>query len=257
MKVIINADDLGYSQGTNDIIFALMDHRRITSTTILANSPAFADAVKRMPDYAGFSFGVHLNLTEFQPLTRPQVFSDTGMVDGKGGFSGSLRKVTPSATLKEAILREWEEQVTKVLDSGVRISHFDSHHHTHTLAWLFTTLKKLQKKFGMRKVRGTYNWYYGEMRQPSSGLLLRKTAWNWALRNYYKTRTTDYFTNFNRFSENLGAGTAHAGIWELMCHPGQPYFPGQRYVENERELLWSEWVQKSPVTIELISYNQL
>ncbi len=257
MKVIINADDLGYSQSTNDIIFALMDHRRITSTTLLASGPAFDDAVRRIPDYGNCSFGVHLNITEFYPLTRPQVFSDAGMVGENGRFTGSLRKVAPSPALKDAILREWEEQVTKVLDSGVRVSHLDSHHHTHTLSWLFTSFKRLQKRFGIRKARGTYNWYYGEKRQPSSGLLLRKKAWYWAMRNYYKTRTTDYFTNFNRFSENLDAGKGYPGVWELMCHPGHPYFPGQRYVVNERELLWSEWVQKSPVTIELISYNQL
>lgn len=259
MRVIINADDLGYSGDTNDIIFELMDHRRITSATLLANAPGYDDAVRRISGYTGLSFGAHLNITEFLPLTRPQVFFDEGIVDGKGVFTGLLTRSRPgpSPALKAAILREWEEQVTKVLDSGMRISHFDSHNHAHTLPWLFFTFKELQKRFRVRKVRGTFNRYCGGMRRPSPGLLLKKKIWHSALRNYYRTGTTDYFTDLGCFVENLNAWTDFRGTWELMCHPGQPYAPGRKPAVNEREILWSEWVQKSPVAIELISYDQL
>ncbi len=259
MKIIVNADDLGYSEATNKIIFELMCHHKISSTTLLANGPAFDDAVRRIPDCGRFSFGIHLNITEFSSLTRPQIFFDTGMIDKNGTFTKlpSLRGVNLGPAFKMAIMREWEEQVIKVLDSGVRISHFDSHHHCHTLPQLFATLKKLQKRFGVRKVRGTFNWYSVEKRRPSSGLLLKKKMWRLALIKYYRTRMTDYFTDFTSFIENLNAGASPPGTWELMCHPGQPYFPGQKFAATERGLLWSDWAQKSPVNLELISYNQL
>ena len=259
MKIIINADDLGYSGGTNDIIFELLSHQRITSTTLLANGPAFDDAVRRIPDYGRFSFGVHLNLTEFSCLTRAQVFFDAGIIDEKGIFTGQLSSNWPGAglSIKIAVLREWEEQVTKILDYGVRISHFDSHHHIHTLPQLFTTLKKLQKKFGLRKVRGTFNWDYGEKLRSSPSLLLKKKIWHLALRTYYRTSTTDYFTEFSDFVESQETCADIQGTWELMCHPGQPYFPGQKFAVKEKELLWSDWAQRSPGKIELISYNEL
>lgn len=257
MKVIINADDLGYSLDTNRAIFELMDHRKITSATLLANGPAFEDAVKRIPSYQDFSFGVHLNITEFYSLTCPNVFYDEGIIDDKGIFTGNLSKAVPTRFLKDAILQEWEQQVKKILDNGIKISHFDSHHHTHTLPWLFMSLKKLQMKFGIRKVRGTMNWYHHEHR-PSLGLSLRKGAWRWALQNIYLTKTTDYFTKFDWFLADLVDGSKDMQrILELMCHPGHPYYPGQDYSIYEKEQLWSDWAHKCQFGVELISYNQL
>lgn len=257
MKIIINADDLGYSTETNDAIFSLMEHHKISSATLLANGPAFEDAVKRIPDYRDFSFGVHLNITEFLSLTRSQVFYEEGLVDEKGVFTGGRSRGHNSRALKDAVLHEWEQQVGKILDSGIHISHLDSHHHTHTKPWLFTSLKRLQKRFGIRKVRGTLNWYTREY-PPSLGLRLRKMAWRWALCSLFRTRTTDYFTTVDWFLGHLqrgGKGTR--GTVELMCHPGHPYYPGQHYSVDEKTLLWSDWIHKNRYDIELISYNQL
>ena len=118
-------------------------------------------------------------------------------------------------------------------------------------------LKKLQKKFGIRKVRGTMNWYHHDKRQPPFGLLLRKKAWRFVLCSYFSSKTTDYFTKADWFLKSLEDGGKDIGIVELMCHPGHPYYPGQDYSIDEKKLLCSEWVNKSPFRIELISYNQL
>jgi len=162
MKIIINADDLGYSMDANQAIFSMMTQRRVTSSTLMANGPAFQDAVQHIPDFPDFSFGIHLTLTEFTALTTPQVFYDTKLIDERGVFAGDLhlRQLRPTPALLKAIWIEWEQQVAKLLDHGVSISHFDSHEHTHTIPWLFWNLKKLQKRFNIRKVRQTINWYY-------------------------------------------------------------------------------------------------
>jgi predicted glycoside hydrolase/deacetylase ChbG (UPF0249 family) len=253
MKVIINADDLGYSMDTNQAIFSLMGQRRVTSSTLMANGPAFQDAVQHIPDFPDFSFGIHLTLTEFTALTTPQIFYDTKLIDEKGVFAGELhlRQIRPTPALLKALLREWEQQVAKLLDHGVSVSHFDSHHHTHTIPWLFWNLKKLQKRFNIRRVRKTINWYYHEDHRPSRSLRLKKKAWNWALQNLYSTKTTDYFTAFDRFVKNYEGEMYSQEVAELMCHPGQPYSV------EETELLMSDWIHQFPFKIELISYYQL
>ena len=69
MRLIINADDLGLSPEVNESIFALMARRRLTSATILANAPYWEVAVRQAAHFPWCSFGIHLNLTQFQPLS--------------------------------------------------------------------------------------------------------------------------------------------------------------------------------------------
>src|SRR5689334_5067515 len=72
LRVILHADDLGISYEVNDAIFDLMQHNMITSASILANGPAFEDAARRSRLFPNCSFGIHLNLTQFGPLSSRQ-----------------------------------------------------------------------------------------------------------------------------------------------------------------------------------------
>ena len=49
-----------------------MFSRRITSATLIANAPSMEEAARRVPEGGNCSIGIHLNLTEFQPLTPPK-----------------------------------------------------------------------------------------------------------------------------------------------------------------------------------------
>lgn len=69
MKVIINADDFGLNREVNAAILDLIGRGGITSVTMLANASAIQEGVKKLPKDSPCSFGVHLNLPEFAPLT--------------------------------------------------------------------------------------------------------------------------------------------------------------------------------------------
>lgn len=252
IRIIVNADDLGCSITVNKNIFSLMDRQKVSSATLMANGPAFQDAIQHIPEFANFSFGVHLTLTEFPALTTPQIFYDKKIIDEKGVFTGNVRQASPSYALLRAVGIEWEQQVTKILDNGISISHFDSHHHTHTVPWLFLPLKTIQKRFNIQKTRISMNLYNHKECLPSRKLLLSKKMWNWALRNLYLTKTTDYCTEFRWFLDILAnSGIGINSTIELMCHPGQPYST------KETELLYSDWAKQVPFEIELISYKEL
>jgi len=252
IKVIINADDLGRSAVVNQTTFSLMNKQKVFSTTLIASGPAFKDAVQHIPEFLNCSFGIHLTLSEFPALTRPQVFYDTKLIDENGVFTANFRQIHLSPALLKAIGLEWEQQVIKILDNGVSISHLDSHYHIHTIPWLFLELKKLQKKFNIRKIRISKNLYQGKEPSPYLSLLFSKKIWNWALRNVYATRTTDYFTEFRWFLGLLHDKRINPPcVIELMCHPGQAYG------NKETELLCSDWIQKLPFDVKLISYKEL
>ena len=162
MRIIINADDFGLNVCVNDRILDLMSRHRITSATFISNAPSVEDAVRKIPREAYCSFGVHLNLTQFEPLTPPK---DRGILsaclDEKGYFLGEkyLRSTRITSTLRKAFFKELSLQVERMCALGVKISHFDSHNHVHTIPALFPVLKQLQEHFGIRKVRTTWNMF--------------------------------------------------------------------------------------------------
>ena len=68
-RLIVNADDLGASDVVNDAIFREIEKGRVTSSTFLANGPGVDKAAKAAKQFPHVSFGVHLNLTEYYPLS--------------------------------------------------------------------------------------------------------------------------------------------------------------------------------------------
>ena len=46
-QLILNADDFGFTRGVNEAIIRAYQEGILTSTTLMANGPAFDDAVER------------------------------------------------------------------------------------------------------------------------------------------------------------------------------------------------------------------
>ncbi len=215
MRVITNADDLGRSSEINRITFELMRDRLVTSATILANGPAAEDACLRAVDYAECSFGVHLNLTEFAPLS-PGLAE---LLSAKGEFCPEIRESRELRRLRPEIRDEWSCQVTRVLAYGVRVSHIDSHHHVHTLPSLFPVVKQIQADFGIRRVRISRN-LYSTSQDATRMLLLKKLMFREALRHMRTSATTDAFTDLSTFIERRGNLSRAIHTIEVGLHPG-------------------------------------
>lgn len=253
MRVIINADDLGATEAVNDAILELMARKCVTSATLLANGPFIDKATKELVHFPYCSFGIHLNCTEFMPLAPKKGLAE--ILDGRGSFDRRLND-NPAAVKKHssllcAIAKEWSCQIEKLLSRGIILSHFDSHHHVHTLPFLFPALKYLQRKYRITRVRISKN-IYKPNDNVSSIKLSTKYIYNFLLRNVYKTTTTSGFTDLATFYENARLGRLRHNTVEVMVHPGC-------IVEEAGEsgLVWSAWKEDVPFKIELINYMQL
>ncbi len=245
MRLIINADDLGRTLEVNEAVFALMDKGLVTSSTIMANSPFVDRALANLAYFPRCSFGIHLNITEFAPLTREPALKS--LLDPEGRFSlDRFRKTMFSKQLQQAIFQEWESQVRKLQSGGLAISHLDSHQGVHTEPRLFWVLKRLQREFGLRKVRIREN--IGTL---AGKLHLRARWWNLALRLIYRTRTTSGFTDFSTFLQAAPILKGRDPSLEVMVHPGHP-----GYVQETAALLGS-WREGLPFPVHLISYHEL
>jgi predicted glycoside hydrolase/deacetylase ChbG (UPF0249 family) len=247
MKVIINADDLGMSEKVNEATFDLLSKHIVTSATILANGPCVKSAIEGSKRFPACSFGVHLNLTEFRPLSRHEGLK--GLLGDDGQFNGMLerdsRRIRKTRKLLSAMADEWSSQIDLLSHAGVQISHLDSHQHVHTIPFVFPVLKFIQHKYGIRKVRIARNIYQGEKR-PSVFKLWTKNLYNCSLRNFYATRTTCVFADFPTFYERVIVEGKRWPSLEVMVHPGSS--------EDDR-FLGSNWSEKGE--IRLITYNEL
>jgi|SRR5579883_152168 len=247
-RVIVNADDLGCTPEINRAIFELIERGRVTSATLMANGPAVEEAARELKKYPRASFGVHLNLTEFAPLAPSEGLAPILGADGK--FNNNIRRIRLDGSIKTAILIEWCAQVDRLRTLGVNLTHFDSHHHVHTVAGLFPVLKTLQSRYGIRRVRLTRNLYdAGQKLRP--GVRAAKGAWNMALRHIYSTRTTTTFTSLESFHSQVSHGYKPARTIELMVHPGSKDFV------DETSLLSGPWIETVEPKMQLISYHEI
>jgi predicted glycoside hydrolase/deacetylase ChbG (UPF0249 family) len=251
LAVIVNADDFGISAEVNDAIVRLIAKGRISSATIMANAPATGQAALLAARFPRCSFGVHLNLTQFAPLTGGP--AARLLAGERGEMSRANETVPPTPERLRAVYRELCVQIERVASFGIRISHLDSHHHVHTRPFVFAVLKELQRRYGIRRVRLAKNFYASDQPCPA-GLAWKKRAYNWALRSMYRTRTTEAFTEFLTYYHADRArqrSVGSVGPIELMVHPGAPS------AVDETAILDSDWIARIDLPVRLISYAQL
>ena len=247
--MIINADDLGMSRNVNDATFRLIENGHVTSATMLANSPFIEEACERASLFPDCSFGAHLNLTQFPPLTGSGRLEP--LLDHEGAFvEERIREISIDSLLSEGIFDEFCAQIDRLQTFGIPVGHFDSHHHIHTLPRLFSVLKRVQKKYQIRKVRISRN-IYAEHEKASRSLLVKKSVFNFALKHYYRTNTTQGFTDFKAFIEQGSRKQIKYRTIEVMVHPGSNVY------EDESDQLAAQWNERMKFPVRLINYRDI
>jgi predicted glycoside hydrolase/deacetylase ChbG (UPF0249 family) len=249
LAIIVNADDLGMSQAVNEATFALIAKGRISSATIMANAPATREAARLATRFPWCSFGVHLNLTQFEPLTAGP--GARLLVDDRGQMSRANERARPGLERLRAIYLELCAQIERIASLGVRITHLDSHNHVHTRApVVFPALKEVQRRYRIRRVRLSKNFYAADT-PCAPNVLWKKRAYNWALKSIYATHTTDAFTEFLTYLRADAVRQRSMTRIELMVHPGAAY------AAEETAILDSDWFVRLNPPARLISYAQL
>lgn len=251
IKIIINADDLGKSHEVNESIAEALEGKHITSSTILANSSTWDEVHRIVDDHSEASFGVHLNLTEGKALTDSLAFHKYGIVDDENCFRKSIREVSsyPDELLR-AVYDEWDAQIDMVKNvERIPITHFDGHHHVHSIYAFADILCQLGEKYDVHKLRNRYfyprgrtydslrfvaripildNIFCGCQGRGKLSAILQREAENalWQKKIKKVFRTPEYFNAYEGQVELLKSGIQlpAGSIVELMCHPGHKDF---------------------------------
>jgi len=200
-KLIVNADDLGRTEGINEGVFDA--HRRgiVTSATLMVNYPAARRVAVLSRENPDLGIGLHVALTGGAPALPAEHVRSLVVEGGQlPARPRGLEAADPAEILAEvrAQLRSFREIM------GRDPTHFDSHHHSHRTPAVLEALVTLGRETG-RPVRAA---------SPEVGERLRREG----------IPTTDRFVEdfFDRgvtLEVLLGIIDAVQGTTELMCHP--------------------------------------
>jgi hopanoid biosynthesis associated protein HpnK len=242
-NLIVNADDLGWSDGVNRGIAEAHRNGIVTSASLLANAAAFAAAVDLARSTPGLGVGVHLNLSDGLPCADPE--SVQSLVNGSGEFEGSpesllLRRARGAVELRE-VEAEWDAQIAKVKSAGIEATHLDGHKHVHMLPGLFEIALRLAKRHGIAAIRisheeSSLRAALAAGKEQNAGVVLKQGVQARGLKLLARDArdlaeragiaTADYFCGIAQTGELTREGVEQLlrilpeGTTELMCHPG-------------------------------------
>jgi predicted glycoside hydrolase/deacetylase ChbG (UPF0249 family) len=244
VRFFVNADDFGMSQGVNDEILDLLRLGLVDSASIIANAPYADAAFDTAKAYAQYEYGVHLNLTEFKPLTSASELQP--LLNAKGEFQYEiLARTPPTSAFKRAVYREWRAQIDHFIAGGLRPAHLDSHHHVHLMGGLSPVIKRLQWRYGIKRLRGMNLIERRESHTIRS--LVRKSVWRRVMR-IDGTTICDRVDSLLALKEAVEGGELYRStgprrhhLIEIITHPGNTFDP---QFGREVELLRSGWLNR-------------
>jgi chitin disaccharide deacetylase len=243
-QLIVNADDFGLTPGVNRAIAETHRDGVVSSATLMATGAAFDDAVQAARSLPQLSVGCHIVLVDGTPAA-PAAALDTLVAIRSaepGNFYASLSAFAARATLggfdQEQLVEEITAQIRKLQSNGIKVTHLDSHKHTHIFPLILGAMLRAARICGVRAIRSPFVPLKAIMAQQFAG----KRA---LLKRYGQVRMLNTFARpFRRQLERSGLcapdgiiGVIETGLldgallrqaltklpegtWELVSHPG-------------------------------------
>jgi predicted glycoside hydrolase/deacetylase ChbG (UPF0249 family) len=237
-RLIVNADDFGFTQGVNEGIIEA--HRRgiLTAATLMANGAAFDHAVQLAKRTPSLDVGAHLVLVGAPGLPRT--------------VAALVRNI---ALGRMRIHEDLDAQIRRIRAAGIHPTHLDTHKHTHLLPPVLEAVARLSREHGIAWVRRPLNLPVLTGRLRRGGCKLTDRFEGFSLTGKFHTRELAAFLD-----------TLPAGLTEFMCHPGyctaELRAAATRLKESRQRELEAliapetrEAVQRNGIT--LVSYREL
>jgi predicted glycoside hydrolase/deacetylase ChbG (UPF0249 family) len=220
-KLVVNADDFGYTCDVNAGIIEAHSNGILTATTLMANGAAFDDAVRRASEHPELDVGVHLVLVGGHSLLTGSPFP-----------RGIHELVHAVMRRKIRAYDELKPQIERVIGAGIRPTHLDTHKHTHLMPAVLDAVARLSEEYGIRWVRRPFDFPLNAGRVPwtirmLSGSISGLRAYFHSTLGRHGCRVTDHFAGFQLTGRFRTAElvtlirSLPEGVTEFMCHPGR------------------------------------
>jgi hopanoid biosynthesis associated protein HpnK len=242
-RLIINADDFGFTPGVNRAILEAHSQGIVTSTTLMANAPAFAEAAELAAGAPRLAVGCHVVLLDGSCLLAPQQIPSLTTVESDAGqLARSLGRFAMRAVTGHLdptdIEAEARAQIRKLQSAGVQVTHIDTHKHAHVFPVVWRALLRAAGTSGIRALRNPFSPRHA---LPFREMVRRPTLWKRYLQVFCLSGAAP---QFRRAVQEAGLFTPDGsfgivetgsldlalfeaavsciphGTWEFVCHPG-------------------------------------
>ena len=242
--LIVNADDYGYFHCVSVGILRSASQGVVTATGVFANSIHFSEHVAWLGDCESLDIGVHLNLTDGEPLTsdmRKKLSRWSGRLPGK--FSVAATILSGAITAAD-VKAEWRAQIERCLGSGMQLRFLNSHEHVHMLPPLFHTANDLAREYGIEHIRFPSARF---PRRASLGSLFRSAViktLETVNRRHMHVPAAEFLGLESSgkldlaYMRQLIPKLLPGRVYELMCHPGTF---DEREISDPRLVRYHDW----------------
>ncbi|HXU82657.1 MAG TPA: ChbG/HpnK family deacetylase [Polyangia bacterium] len=260
IRLVVNADDFGATPAVSQGI--LQAHREgiVTSTSIIGNCADPAGVKALLDEAPGLGVGVHLTLVGGPCVAQPS--AARSLVGPDGVFPDQPGEVLLSwakgAMRADDVEREFEAQVARLHDCGLRIDHLDTGYHLGFLPAIGRAVEAVARHHAIPGIRMAIEkpslaWVV-EAQRGAMGVALGGLAWltRRKLGTLRHGPRTWGFIESGRLDEVRIleiVGRLDPGIHELVCHPALPDGPpppkGARDPARELRALTSPLVREA------------
>lgn len=213
----------------------------LSSATLMAASPRFAEAVAISHEQRSLGVGCHIVLVDGSPVAPSDSISSliAGYEDLQQGpiFRSTLgtfvRDLSAGRIAREDIEREATAQIVHLQQAGISVTHVDTHKHTHMFPAVLDAVTRAAKTCGVGAIRNPFEPAWSVAVTPNAGLLrrLQVRVLGRYRRNFLRVVRERRFATTKGCVGVLATGTLNApalaailrqmpeGTWELVCHP--------------------------------------
>jgi predicted glycoside hydrolase/deacetylase ChbG (UPF0249 family) len=241
VPLIINADDFGLTPGVNRSVAELHQGHALSSATLMATAAFFIEAVAVAQANPTLEVGCHVLLVDAIPALPPAQIptlcpNGQSLRPGLSRFAIDLHTGRIRASEIEA---EATAQIRRLQAAGLRVSHIDTHKHTHVFPRVLRPLLRAARACGVPAIRNPFEPAWARRATPATS----------RLRNLAVAALNVHRGNFRRLVRASGLATTEGAIgvlatgvpdaaatlrsllaampqsnavWEFVCHPGYP-----------------------------------
>jgi predicted glycoside hydrolase/deacetylase ChbG (UPF0249 family) len=237
-RLIVNADDFGLTRGINRAVAELHSAGVLSSATLMANGPAFHDAISVAKAHPKLGVGCHVVLTDGAPVSAPQTIPTLLGPDRKNlrpSLSHFVRDLLLLRIDEADIAREAQAQIERLQRAGITVSHVDTHKHTHIFRHVARPLLTVAERLGVTAIRNPFERPWSLELSHSQVLrrlqlrVIRHLGPRFTALPQIRcgsVKTTDGTVGISA-TGNLNSETLSflitampGGTWEIVCHPG-------------------------------------
>lgn len=245
-RLIVNADDFGLTRGVTRAIAELHAAGALTSTTLMARAQATHEAVQSAVATPALGVGCHVVLVDGEALLPasskiPHLANTaTGRFRPRlGGFlrwlHGLERDGSTARQRADEIEAETQAQILSLQSQGVRLTHIDTHKHTHMFPTVLRPVLRAAKRAGICIVRNPFEPRWSVRATPQAPWLRRMEVHTLRLleARFRRIVAEEGFATTDGALGVLATGTLTAntvdallaalpasGTYELVSHPG-------------------------------------